>query len=246
MSTRSKIEWTENTWNPVTGCTKISPGCKNCYAEKLAGRLKLMGVKSYSNGFKLTLHPERLRDLKARKKPTVWFVNSMSDLFHERVPFSFIDNIFESILETPQHRYQVLTKRPLVMERYFSKRSVPANVWLGTSVEDRKYGVPRIDPLRRINAKVRFLSIEPLLEDLGEINLADMSWVIVGGESGTKARPMNPDWARSIRDQCENAKVPFFFKQWGSYGADGIKRVKRANGRKLDGTLHNDMPTIEF
>ncbi len=242
MSTRSKIEWTEHTWNPVTGCTKISPGCKHCYAETLARRLKLMGVESYSNGFKLTLHPNRISDPIRRKKPTVWFVNSMSDLFHEKVPFSYIDQVFGTIEATPQHRYQILTKRPLVMERYFKNRIVPTNAWLGTSVEDRRYGVPRIDPLRRIKARIRFLSIEPLLEDIGSIDLTGIAWVIVGGESGPKARPMQPEWARSIRSQCESFGASFFFKQWGSHGEDGIKRNKSANGRSLDGKHYDQMP----
>lgn len=242
MAAQSKIEWTEHTWNPVTGCTKVSPGCKHCYAEQLAKRLKRMGAPGYENGFKLTLHPDRLGDPLERKKPTIWFVNSMSDLFHERVPFEFIDQVMDTIRQTPQHRYQILTKRPARMAEYFTQRKATTNAWLGTSVEDRKYGVPRIGTLRGIEAAVRFLSIEPLLEDLGPLDLSGISWVIVGGESGSKARPMDPAWARSIRDQCKKAKVAFFFKQWGSHGPDGIRRLKRANGRLLDGKLHDQMP----
>jgi protein gp37 len=242
MAAASKIEWTEHTWNPVTGCTKISAGCKNCYAEALAKRLQRMGANGYSNGFRLTLHPNRLADPLARKKPTIWFVNSMSDLFHERVPFDFIDQVLTTICLTPQHRYQILTKRAERMAEYFETRAAPQNVWLGTSVENRKQGVPRIPILRGIRASVRFLSIEPLLEDLGELDLRRISWVIVGGESGPKARPMQAAWARSIRDQCELADVPFFFKQWGSHGADGVRRAKSANGRKLDGRIYNHMP----
>jgi protein gp37 len=242
MATASKIEWTDHTWNPVTGCTKISPGCKYCYAEQLAKRLRLMGAPGYDAGFDLTLHSERLQAPLKRRKPTVWFVNSMSDLFHERVPFAFIDRIFETIKTTPQHRYQILTKRPKRMEAYFRARSVPPHTWLGTSVEDRKYGFPRIDILRRIDSPIRFLSIEPLLEDIGAINLAGISWVIVGGESGPRARPMKAEWARSIRDQCDRAGVPFFFKQWGAYGGDGVRRAKSANGRQLDGHMHDQMP----
>ena len=242
MSGRSKIEWTEHTWNPITGCTKISPGCKFCYAEVLAKRLQKMRAPGYQNGFKLTLHPERLNDPLKRKKPTMWFVNSMSDLFHDRVPFEFIDDVFKTISLTPQHRYQVLTKRAERMRRYFSSRAVPSNVWIGTSVENKEHGVPRIAVLRAIQAKVRFLSIEPLLEDIGDIDLAGMSWVIVGGESGSRARPMHPDWVRSIRDQCEEAHVRFFFKQWGAHGDDGVKRSKRTNGRELDGRVWDQLP----
>jgi len=243
MATQSKIEWTEHTWNPVTGCTKLSPGCKNCYAETMAKRLQRMGTPGYENGFRLSLLPERLGEPLKRRKPTIWFVNSMSDLFHEKVPFEFIDRVFETISLTPQHRYQVLTKRPERMEEYFSSRDVPNNAWLGTSVEDKKYGVPRVDVLRRVSTRTRFLSIEPLLEDVGKLNLRGISWVIVGGESGPKARPMKPEWARSIRDQCERARVPFFFKQWGSHGDDGVRRTKRANGRELDGKIYNQMPS---
>ena len=242
MASPSKIEWTEHTWNPVTGCTKLSPGCKFCYAEVLAQRLKRMGANGYENGFALTLHPQRLRDPLKRKKPTIWFVNSMSDLFHEKVPFSFIDQVFATIHASPHHRYQVLTKRPERMAEYFLTRSVPLNTWLGTSVENRKHGVPRIAILRNIEAETRFLSIEPLLEDIGKINLANISWVIVGGESGPKARPMKAEWVRSIRDQCGAQGVAFFFKQWGSHGHDGVKRAKHANGRELDGRVYNQMP----
>jgi len=242
MAAASKIEWTEHTWNPVTGCTKLSPGCKHCYAETLAKRLQRMGASGYANGFKLALHPERLDDPLRRKKPTIWFVNSMSDLFHERVPFTFIDRIMSTISNTPHHRYQILTKRPQRMADYFLERQAPPNVWLGTSVENRKHGVPRIPVLQTINAPVRFLSIEPLLGELGDLELSGISWVIVGGESGPKARPMDPAWARDIRDQCEAANIPFFFKQWGSHGADGVRRAKRANGRELDGRTYDHMP----
>jgi protein gp37 len=242
MATASKIEWTDHTWNPVTGCTKVSPGCKHCYAETLAKRLQRMGANGYENGFKLTLLPERLDGPLKRRKPTVWFVNSMSDLFHEQVPFDFIDQIFAVILATPQHRYQILTKRPERMAAYFAERTAPSNVWLGTSVENRKHGVPRIAVLQRINCHVRFLSIEPLLENVGALDLSGISWVIVGGESGPRARPMKPEWARAIRDQCYRSGVPFFFKQWGSFGDDGVKRAKQANGRELDGRTYDHMP----
>ena len=242
MAAASKIEWTEHTWNPVTGCTKLSPGCKFCYAEVLAKRLQAMKAPGYENGFAVTLHPERLDDPIKRKKPTVWFVNSMSDMFHDKVPFGFVDKVMATIDATPEHRYQILTKRPERMERYFKARRIPRNTWLGTSVENVRHGVPRIDVLRRIDAGIRFLSVEPLLEDLGSIDLSGISWVIVGGESGPKARPMKLSWATSIRDQCAAAGVPFFFKQWGSHGADGVRRAKGRNGRRLDGRVHDEMP----
>ena len=244
MAGSSKIEWTEHTWNPVTGCTKLSPGCKFCYAETMAKRLQAMGAPGYEQGFAVSMHPERLDDPRRRKKPTMWFVNSMSDLFHIRIPFDFIDKVFATIAATPQHRYQILTKRPERMAEYFAEREVPGNVWLGTSVENRKHGVPRIAILREINCSVRFLSIEPLLEDIGEIDLSGIDWVIVGGESGVKARPMEVAWARAIRRQCRTAKVAFFFKQWGAHGPDGERRSKRANGRALDGRTYDAMPKV--
>ena len=245
MATTSKIEWTEQTWNPTTGCTKISPGCAHCYAETMAFRLQAMGANGYENAFKLRVIPERLNDPLKRKKPTVYFVNSMSDVFHEGVPFEYIDLIFETIAKTPHHTYQILTKRADRMAEYFASRNVPQNAWLGVSVEDKKYGVPRIDYLRKVNSHIRFLSVEPLLEDVGELNLKDIHWVIVGGESGGKARPMKPEWAESIRDQCEEAGVAFFFKQWGGWGADGVKRAKKHNGRELHGRTWDEMPAIQ-
>jgi len=247
MTTKSSIEWTEHTWNPTKGCTKISPGCKHCYAEVMARRLKAIGVKGYENGFKLSLMQERLGEPLKRRKPTMYFVNSMSDLFHNEVPFEFIDRIFEVIRATPWHTYQILTKRPGRMLKYFlsGERLVPDNAWLGVSVEDRKYGVPRIDELRQINTRTRFLSIEPLLEDVGKLNLNNIHWVIVGGESGPKARPMREEWVQSIKGQCENQNVAFFFKQWGGWGADGKKRTKKDNGRKLSGKTWDEMPIHE-
>lgn len=244
MTTTSKIEWTEQTWNPTIGCTKISPGCKHCYAEAMAQRLQAMGTHGYENGFKLTLLPSRLEEPLWRKKRTVYFVNSMSDVFHEDVPFEYIDQIFESITQTPQHTYQILTKRADRMATYFANRTVPDNAWLGVSVEDRQYGVPRIGLLRQIAAKIRFLSVEPLLEDLGNLDLTDIHWVIVGGESGAKARPMQKEWVEDIRIQCEDANVAFFFKQWGGWGADGKKRAKRYNGRELNGRTWDQMPGL--
>ena len=244
MSGASQIEWTQMTWNPVTGCTKVSAGCKHCYAEPLSHRLRAIGVNGYEKGFELTLHPARLRTPLDRKKPTVWFVNSMSDLFHEKVPFDFIDSVMETIRQTPQHTYQILTKRPARMERYFVRRDVPKNAWLGVSVENQRHGVPRIDALRRIHAGVRFLSCEPLLEDLGQIDLREIHWVIVGGESGKKARPMQKEWAENIQQQCAAERVAFFFKQWGAFGEDGVKRAKKANGRQFNKKEWNAFPKV--
>lgn len=243
MTTTSRIEWTEQTWNPVVGCTKVSAGCKHCYAEVMARRLQAMGTPGYENGFALRIIPERLNDPLRRKKPTIYFVNSMSDLFHERVPVAYIDQVFEVIAQTPQHGYQILTKRAGRMARYFNSRTVPDNVWLGVSVENKRHGVPRIDCLRRVAAKIRFLSVEPLLEDVGELDLDQIHWVIVGGESGPKARPMKPEWADAVRVQCEDQKVAFFFKQWGGWGSDGQRRAKSKNGRLLNGRTWNEMPT---
>lgn len=240
----SKIEWTEQTWNPVTGCTKISAGCKNCYAEVMAKRLQAARVPGYESGFEVKLHPERLDQPLNRKIATMYFVNSMSDLFHPKVPFRFIDSVFKVVSETPQHIYQVLTKRPDRMKRYFNAREVPQNAWLGVSVENQKHGLPRINVLREIKADMLFLSIEPLLEELGEINLSNIHWVIVGGESGSKARPMKPQWVESIQVQCKDQSIPFFFKQWGTWGPDGIRRSKKANGRLLNNRMWNEMPVL--
>jgi protein gp37 len=242
MSTISDIEWTEQTWNPTVGCTKISAGCKHCYAERMARRLKGMGMPGYENGFRLRLIPERLAEPLARKKPTVYFVNSMSDLFHEKVPFDYIRRVFKVMSEAEQHTFQVLTKRPARMAKFCAGTTVPANVWLGTSVENRRHGVPRIDALRQIEARIRFLSIEPLLENLGSLELSGIRWVIVGGESGPGARPMQPEWVDSIKAQCDRAGAAFFFKQWGAWGPDGAKRSKKANGRTYRGRVWDGMP----
>lgn len=245
MASTSKIEWTEQTWNPVTGCTKVSPGCKNCYAETLSKRLQAMGVKGYSAGFsRVTLLPEKLNQPLSRKKPTIYFVNSMSDLFQDDVPFSFIDKVMDTISVTPQHTYQILTKRADRMCKYFQDKEIPHNAWLGVSVEDKQYGKPRIPILKKIKANVRFLSIEPLLEDLGSLNFEGIHWVIVGGESGKKARPMNEKWVLKIKKQCENQNVSFFFKQWGSIGKDGKKRSKKENGRELAGRHWDAIPLM--
>lgn len=242
MGSVTKIEWTERTWNPVAGCTKVSPGCKHCYAETMAVRLKAMGTPGYENGFSLSLLPKRLLEPLQRKLPTVYFVNSMSDLFHEDVSFSYIDQVFETISAATQHTFQILTKRAERMAEYFAARVPPDNAWIGVTVEDCEHGLPRINYLRRVPARIRFLSVEPLLEDLGDMDLHDIHWVIVGGESGPKARPMKPEWADSIRSHCEQQNVAFFFKQWGGWGADGKKRAKKENGRKLNGRTFDEMP----
>lgn len=242
MATESAIEWTERTWNPMTGCTKVSPGCKHCYAEVMAKRLQAMGAPGYERGFKLALHAERLLQPLQRKKPTTYFVNSMSDLFHAGVPDAYIDKVFEVIRATPQHQYQMLTKRAERLPAYFETHTCPDNVWLGVSVENRRHGVPRIDHLRHVPARIRFLSVEPLLEDVGELDLEGIHWVIVGGESGHKARPMQPEWVENVRIQCQRAGVAFFFKQWGMWGADGVRRSKKANGRELLGRTWDQYP----
>ena len=201
-----------------------------------------MGARGYENGFDLSLLEERLEQPIKRKKPTKYFVNSMSDLFHEGVSDDFIDSVFLVIKKTPRHIYQILTKRSERMADYFSTREVPDNAWIGVSVEDKKHGVPRISELRRIDAKIRFLSVEPLLEDLGVLDLNDIHWVIVGGESGPNSRPMKEEWVLNIKEQCQCATVAFFFKQWGGWGADGKKRNKKANGRIISGRIWDQMP----
>ena len=236
---KSKIEWTEETWNPSAGCTKISSGCKNCYAETMAIRLKGRGTVGYENGFKFNPVPSRLNDPLKRKKPTVYFVNSMSDIFHENMPEEYLDRIFEVIENTPHHTYQILTKRADRMYDYFSKKPVPSNVWLGVTVEDKQQGLPRIDKLRHLKAKVLFLSVEPLLEDLGAMNLTNIDWVIVGGESGHKARPMDKEWVLNIKQQCEAEGIAFFFKQWGGTN-------KKKNGRLLESRTWDEMPVTLF
>lgn len=253
----TSIEWTDATWNPVAGCSILSPGCQNCYAMRMAGRLEAMGVTKYhgltrrSGGRKVWTGKIRV-DPKSFDVPINWrrsrriFVNSMSDLFHEDLSDSDIDSVLGVMRETPQHVYQVLTKRADRLPIFFSGREAPKNLWLGVSIEDRKYGVPRIEHLRKINVPVRFLSCEPLLEDLGRVDLTGIHWMIVGGESGPKARLMKPEWADSLRRQCERSGVSYFFKQWGAWGADGVRRNKHANGRELNGRTWDAMPTQPF
>ena len=237
----TKIEWTDKTWNPITGCTKKSMGCAHCYAEVMARRLKAMGLEKYSNGFDLTLHEEDLDEPLQWEKPHNIFVCSMSDIFHENVPFEFVDQIMDTICKSPQHRYQILTKRAERMAEYFNARPIPQNVWLGVTVEC-KATKKRIDYLRELNASIKFLSCEPLVEDLGEIDLKDIDWIIVGGESGPKARPMQLEWVVNIKRQVEQHGAAFFFKQWGTWGSDGIKRNKHANGKLLLGKVIQQMP----
>ena len=234
MAQNSKIEWTESTWNPVTGCTKISAGCKNCYAERMALRLKAAGSPNYVNGFRVTLHPHALEIPLRWKQPRTIFVNSMSDLFHKDVPFDFISKIFDVMCRASHHRFQILTKRSDRLLELSSKLTWPKNVWMGVTVENADCTF-RIDNLRETNAAIKFISFEPLLGPVPDIDLEGIDWVIVGGESGPKARPMKPQWATSIRDQCLSAVVPFFFKQWG-----GVNKKK--NGCILDRQIWNEIP----
>jgi protein gp37 len=239
----TKIEWTEKVWNPSIGCDKVSAGCKFCYAEVFAKRLQAMGVKDYSDGFKFKILPHRLKEPLKIKKPTKFFVNSMSDLFHEQMPFSYLDMIFEVIEKTPQHIYQILTKRENIMYDYFLSRRIPANVWLGITVENATYK-KRIDTLKKIKAATRFISLEPLIGAVGQLDLSGIHWVIVGGESGRQARPIKKEWVGEIFAQCKEQNVAFFFKQWGTWGADEIKRNKKHNGREFQGREWNEYPEV--
>lgn len=234
MATNSHIEWTDATWNPVTGCTKVSPGCKHCYAERLAHRLQLMGQANYRNGFKLTLQPQML-DLPLRWKTAKRvFVNSMSDLFHKDVPTDYIKRVFDAMNRAPWHQFQVLTKRSERVLELSSELEWSPQIWMGVSVETEKYK-HRIDDLRKTGAHVKFLSLEPLLSSLGKLNLRGIDWAIVGGESGPGARHLNSEWVTEIRDQCVKAGVAFFFKQWG-----GVQKSK--TGRTLEGRTWDEMP----
>ena len=231
---QSTIEWTHATWNPVTGCNKISPGCKHCYAERMAMRLRAMRQPNYNNGFELTIHKHMLERPLQWKKPMFIFVNSMSDLFHEDVPETFIQQVFETMRRASWHYFQILTKRSERLLELNSNISWPNNVWMGVSVENQKYSY-RIDHLRTTNAHVKFLSLEPLIGRLSNLDLENINWVIVGGESGPGARPMDKEWVIEIRDQCLSTHVPFFFKQWGG------TRKKKA-GRTLEGRIWDQMP----
>lgn len=241
MSENSGIEWTDNTWNPLRGCTKVSPGCDHCYAETFAERFRGTVGHPYENGFDLRLVPEHLADPFKWSKSCRVFVNSMSDMFHKDIPEEYIQEMVEIMMKCNWHIYQILTKRSAIMQRMLNGILNFANeaphIWWGVSVEDKMHGLPRIDHLRKAPAKIRFLSIEPLLEDLGEVDLTDIHWVIVGGESGSGARPMEENWVLSLRDQCIKQKVPFFFKQWG-----GVN--KKLTGRLLEGKTYDEEPPI--
>ena len=234
MASRSKIEWTETTWNPTTGCSKVSPGCLNCYAERMAHRLKAMGNHNYRNGFDVTLHPHLVDAPLRWKSPRIVFVNSMSDLFHEDIPLSFIQQVFSTMEAAHWHTFQVLTKRSERLAELAPALTWPENVWMGVSVENEDVE-SRIDDLGRVPAAIRFLSLEPLLGPLPDLPLKGIDWVIVGGESGPGARPMDQDWVLDIRDQCHAAQVAFFFKQWG-----GV--FKKRTGRRLEGRIWDEFP----
>lgn len=240
----TKIEWTEKVWNPSIGCDKVSAGCKFCYAEVFAKRLQAMGMDDYKDGFKFKILPHRLEEPLKIKKPTKFFVNSMSDLFHEEMPFEYLDMIFDIISKTPQHIYQILTKRDKIMLKYFADKEVPKNVWIGVSVENATFK-RRIDLLRKVKAKIRFISFEPLIGSVGKLDLKGIHWAIIGGESGLKARPIKKEWVEEIFNQCKEQSVAFFFKQWGSWGADEVKRSKKENGRVFRGKVWSEYPKVK-
>lgn len=234
MATKSTIEWTEMTWNPVTGCTKVSEGCRHCYAERMALRLRAMSNRRYVNGFRVTLHDDLVDFPKSFRQPRLIFVNSMSDLFHEEVPEGFIGRVFETMVACPQHTFQVLTKRSRRLRELASRLPWPKNLWIGVSVEEQRV-LGRIDDLRKVPTTVRFLSCEPLLGPMDSLSLDGIAWVIVGGESGPGARPMKPEWVQSILKQCRQANVAFFFKQWGGARKD-------ITGRELNGRTYDELP----
>ncbi len=233
---QSSIEWTEMTWNPTTGCNKVSAGCKFCYAEVMSKRFQAMGVDKYADGFKVRVHPEALNIPYTWKSPKIVFVNSMSDLFHKDIPLEFIKEVFDVMNDNPQHVFQILTKRAERLLELHKEFRWTHNIWMGVSVENEKVK-SRIDFLRKTKAKVKFLSLEPLIGPLPSLNLKKIDWVIVGGESGHRPRPMSPGWVLDIQEQCEYAGVAFFFKQWGG-------RNKKANGRLLNGRIYDEMPDI--
>ena len=237
MAINSSIEWTGATWNPVTGCTPISLGCENCYAKRMAKRLQAMGNQNYANGFELTLHENMLARPLAWKKPSVIFVNSMSDIFHEAVPLDFIQRIFATMRSASWHTFQILTKRSKRLKELANDLEWSSNIWMGVTVESDKYTY-RIDNLRFVPSKVRFLSLEPLLSPLPNLDLTNIDWVIVGGESGPKSRPIQKEWVEDIQRQCSESNVPFFFKQWG-----GVQ--KKRNGRTLNGKIYSELPKIQ-
>ena len=233
----TKIEWTEMTWNPTTGCTKVTSGCLNCYAERMSRRLKAMGVPKYQNGFQLSIHPDVLMEPYKWKHPKKVFVDSMSDLFHEDVPLGFIKDIFRVMKENPLHIFQILTKRSEVLLKYSQELEWTENIWMGVTVENQE-NTRRISDLIKCGAHLKFLSIEPLIGPITSFDLTSIDWVIVGGESGPNARPINEGWVLSIRDQCIKSKIPFFFKQWGG-------KNKKKNGKLLEGRVWNEMPRMD-
>lgn len=234
----SSIEWTELTWNPTTGCSKVSPGCTNCYAEIMSRRLQAMGVEKYKDNFKVRIHPNTLRIPYTWRGSRIVFVNSMSDLFHRDIPLEFIQQVFKVMNENPQHVFQVLTKRADRLLEVHKELKWTHNIWMGVSVENEKV-LHRVDNLRKTKARVKFLSCEPLIAPLPSLNLKKIDWVIVGGESGWNPRPMKPEWVLDIKDQCEHAHVAFFFKQWGG-------KNKKASGRVLNGQIYDQMPNLNI
>jgi protein gp37 len=246
MAQTSDIEWTDATWNPVTGCTKISSGCDHCYAERFSERFRGVPGHPFENGFDLQLRPDRLQIPLLWRKPRMIFVNSMSDLFHKEVPTAYVSSVFDTMEKASWHTFQVLTKRSSRMRdfinRRYSKSPAPGHIWLGVSIEHRQ-AVSRVLHLQQTSAAVRFLSAEPLIEDVGTFSMAGLHWVIAGGESGPRARPMKYEWAARVRDMCLEQGVPFFFKQWGMFGPDGARGSKHANGRVLDGRTWDQLPS---
>lgn len=234
---KTKIEWTDKTWNPITGCTQVSSGCKNCYAKKMAKRLHAMGNPRYKNEFKITIHEDLFEVPLTIKKPSVVFVCSMSDLFHEDVPYESIKKIFDTMKKADWHIFQVLTKRPERLLEFSQSYKIPKNVWIGTSVENNE-NIYRAEILKNVQAKIHFLSCEPLLGSLENLCLDNIQWVVVGGESGSGARPVEKDWIINLRDNCQKSKVPFFFKQWGGWN-------KKKNGHELDGKVYKQMPEVD-
>lgn len=237
MPCKSKIEWTFTSWNPVTGCNKVSAGCQHCYAERMARRLQAIGVPKYRNGFKVTLHPDVLEAPLKWKRPRLVFVNSMGDLFHDQVPFEYVERVFDTMRRADQHIFQILTKRSKRLKKSHHKLHWPENIWMGVTVESRHYTC-RIDDLRQTDAEVKFLSLEPLLGPIPELNLDQIDWVVVGGESGPGARPMKEEWVLDIQKQCQRQDTAFFFKQWG-----GVNKKK--GGRLLNGKIWDEMPPID-
>ena len=231
---KSKIEWTESTWNPVSGCTKISNGCENCYAERMAKRLQAMGTKGYEDGFKVTLHPDSLEKPLKLKKPQMIFVNSMSDIFHKEIDDEYIMKIFKVMNKAHWHTFQVLTKRPERLAQMANKLNWTDNIWMGVTVEANDY-VDRVDYLRNLDIKVKFLSVEPLIDSVDKMDYTGIDWVIVGGESGYGCREIEKEWVIEVKEKCEKDNIPFFFKQWG-----GVNKKK--NGRLLDGKIYDGMP----